>query len=1460
MEVTSLLDEQDRLYRSRRLLRGNAHRRRRGRLSNSAACPDEDEGPSSREKYGPPLLPHGDDPKAINCRFPTQEELRRRKQRIHSLRTVHEQQVRALRTIARSCPTTSRSESDISQLPKGFPPELAYRALAVYSFLRTMSIPLRLSPFTPHVFLRALLLPYPSRLLGSVHVALLRILLTSLKMGYHWTPIPSTKDKKGRHSTDGRSHHHTHHQLQVLTTTKKRHVDGLRYPLRAGDNLDFLDRYTWPIFYDDYCHLTADVLYAAIHDDFNFVDLRKLDIDRAPSMHDHGDRSEEEDNGLDIAKNEAPGRSRRGQQRQTHGPSVIYLDDEDDAVNGGASDDEFNVDEDEDDDDDEDFILSMAQERKSRKQRSTGKKRGRPRKHTLQENGVSGSSPRPAKKLKPSHAPTNGGFSPLNVGKTSLAFLQPDSADAAQQNLGNVTASMMHQSHFYQRMMASQNAPHLNNMQPTCAGLPIIPPTIGHGMAYQQQFSGARLPQTPNTFPSLVPNGNVAAAFGARNDPLMARSVERAMALTMAASQSQLHSQSKPIATTDNRLSTVNVQASGSFQPNVSTLANTAPTSGGKASFVQAIGAQRDSTKTEKVSEASCDVVDGFSSNHNRPPSRLETSAAIPIDTNESSCVLEVELAIRKPVPFATIARSELGTSLSELNGSAMRQGVQDLPKIGEKKDEKIMSVETTRDVVGPESSANADTGTMASSATTKTNSTNQLRQEACEATPVVSENTSCTLKVPDLKGPSAILDKFIRGEEIGLSEDTAENPGFDEDDEESNSTDELPSEQSHWRHFDPLKKMRLGTPFFRLTVEDKIIILEFLIDELLTVDSFADELRRRREALEDFDAPYGRLPSKQELEDIVNADECAICAKEGELLCCDGCISSYHRACIGMTEYEALPEGRWLCPECTLPDPAMYGPLHAGRKSSLDWFSPRDIGISALSTGCEGFKEKSGMDSAFQVVHSFAFARQADEGLDPSSLRDTFPIPVKFGLHGVSRAEWPLSQMRKGSYLIGADRYDPSFYLNKYGKAPIPLPYRKVVDATMSDFENQCGSAQTFQLSDILSPTMVEDHNVAVALKSGMTLYDPYRMVKTFLIDLELDLLKAQLLDEFWGFRDKSGRSQTWKNCVDSCSSVHRLSRLAVSLVDSMHPRAFSDNWFQPLHAKLQSVSAVSDCLNQAEISFAFHCSEDSEDVGLESLRRQWDRSSMSDISHLLAKESLRLVDWLHPQTREDRAFRNKRKAASSQKSRVPIPSDSKAILPDNRPLVERQNSDFMTCREKDETTELLDNLETGEHSDEGRSSAIPSLRSRKRAGFTHHAGSIDVGKTGVDTGDDSRLSSASLTILKKKKLASIRKQCKSNVLREGLWPVAGKRLFDPPGYLPRRVIKRLGRRAGVQVAPFTTYSTDFEVGQPSFYHTWRKRMLNCLTYEDLLLGIRILRSFLDLTVSQDSERSWVD
>ena len=45
-------------------------------------------------------------------------------------------------------------------------------------------------------------------------------------------------------------------------------------------------------------------------------------------------------------------------------------------------------------------------------------------------------------------------------------------------------------------------------------------------------------------------------------------------------------------------------------------------------------------------------------------------------------------------------------------------------------------------------------------------------------------------------------------------------------------------------------------------------------------------------------------------------SDVCEVCGDGGDLLCCDGCINSYHQKCLN-PPMEEVPEGSWFCPSC---------------------------------------------------------------------------------------------------------------------------------------------------------------------------------------------------------------------------------------------------------------------------------------------------------------------------------------------------------------------------------------------------------------------------------------------------------------------------------------------------------------------------------------------------------------
>ena len=83
------------------------------------------------------------------------------------------------------------------------------------------------------------------------------------------------------------------------------------------------------------------------------------------------------------------------------------------------------------------------------------------------------------------------------------------------------------------------------------------------------------------------------------------------------------------------------------------------------------------------------------------------------------------------------------------------------------------------------------------------------------------------------------------------------------------------------------------------------------------------------------------------------------------------------------------------------------------------------------------------------------------------------------------------------------------------------------------------------------------------MALRS-LSLFDPYQIVRNYIIQLESMLKKACLLSEFWETGNGSvTMGEKWRNRVRGCKSIGILSRLVLKFVDHIHARAFEPEWY---------------------------------------------------------------------------------------------------------------------------------------------------------------------------------------------------------------------------------------------------------------------------------------------------------
>ena len=105
------------------------------------------------------------------------------------------------------------------------------------------------------------------------------------------------------------------------------------------------------------------------------------------------------------------------------------------------------------------------------------------------------------------------------------------------------------------------------------------------------------------------------------------------------------------------------------------------------------------------------------------------------------------------------------------------------------------------------------------------------------------------------------------------------------------------------------------GTPF---TQKEQIAFNEALEEHRKNLPTVAKTVGTSvNRCLVHYYSVYKASLEYRELKKIMgHSDECVVCEDGGNLICCDGCVNSYHMSCVCPPLLE-IPEGQWFCEEC---------------------------------------------------------------------------------------------------------------------------------------------------------------------------------------------------------------------------------------------------------------------------------------------------------------------------------------------------------------------------------------------------------------------------------------------------------------------------------------------------------------------------------------------------------------
>jgi len=754
-------------------------------------------------------------------------------------------------------------------IPSTFPSKHTYRATAAYSLLRTLSIELRLSPFTLQSFTSALLLPLPSKLLGEVHMRVLRVLFASAGVGqYYYEQLGdnggivdviqrrkkqrihnnynSSKARVGSSCTVGNNH-------TVNDISEEEEFDIIKK--RGGNNLSYLDQSTWPLFYQDYALSTEisilDVMstavttvgrgdhYGSSHEvDEEFIDVKSVamiplhNIELRPKSSSRMFQRVPSDNYGAKWVNRCPA-GPRGKRNQ-YGRYVCCPFHISTAVQFFRK------------------KLPPSQQQQSASASTfsplsssakgtnvvTKKKRGRPPKKGVSNNKTTNTSRKSTLKWKDNNSSDSSEESDNDDDFEVTEIASDDDDDypsppAKKKVKPNDPVVQQNDSNTVLRhLRGGADIRHILEINQLCA-----------------EFFPQRREELLTTYKG-------------REDQLL--NYLRKMKNKIERSAVDLHPRHFSAHPADPNLNFVDltideaVIITPAMQPQ---------------HLVSSFGTQS-STGQQFMQSMLPTPIAQCQGNSRQGAVAMSQSTTLPTTNIQSQAFAhQLAVAMTQSISLPTNTSQHFQTKLPPQSSVSLTPPppptilVHPVIHRPVNKDSILVSNETAESVERFFSSK---------SATKKADISND-RHNAITYSPET------------------------------LDQDRDETKSHDDDDH-------------LLAHMIPVQQLERGIPYHHLSLDAKLAILEFIIDELLQVPEISNEMTRRESLTSTIPEPYGAPPLPNEYEELINADECMVCGYEGDLLCCDGCPASVHRGCIGLGNGR-LPEGKWLCPECKIID-----------------------------------------------------------------------------------------------------------------------------------------------------------------------------------------------------------------------------------------------------------------------------------------------------------------------------------------------------------------------------------------------------------------------------------------------------------------------------------------------------------------------------------------------------------